>query len=140
MRGTYVMILHVPYDIALSVGELGRVDFGAGYYAYVGSALGGLEGRIGRHLGRDKKIHWHIDHLMLHARAVDVVLAESEERKECEIAARLAEDLKMVRGFGSSDCRCPSHLFYHQNRNSLTEAVVRAFREAGLRPRSGLHE
>jgi len=137
MRGTYTIILHVPYDIALSIGELGRVEFGAGYYAYVGSALGGLERRVGRHLRTEKRVHWHIDHLMLHARAVDVVVAECDEKKECEVAAGLSKELKGIRGFGSSDCACDSHLFYHPDRNALITAVIRAFREAGLRPRRG---
>ncbi|MEM2874901.1 MAG: GIY-YIG nuclease family protein [Candidatus Hadarchaeales archaeon] len=134
MRGTYAILLYVPYDISLAVGELGRVEFGAGYYAYLGSALGGIERRVSRHLSTDKKVYWHIDHLMLHARAVDVVAAESEQRKECEVAGHLARELKGVRGFGSSDCRCPGHLFYHPDRNLLLSAVKRAFREAGLSP------
>ncbi|MEM2878411.1 MAG: GIY-YIG nuclease family protein [Candidatus Hadarchaeales archaeon] len=138
MRGTYAIILHVPYDISLSVGELGRVDFGAGYYAYIGSALGGLEARVSRHLKSEKKLHWHIDHLMLHARAVDVVAAECEEKKECEVAGNLAKGLKGVKGFGSSDCSCASHLFYHQDRNLLLTAVIGAFRDAGLKPRGDL--
>ena len=54
MRGTYVLLIHVPYLVQLSVGELGALELKAGYYAYVGSALGGLEKRVERHLVSDK--------------------------------------------------------------------------------------
>jgi dihydroorotate dehydrogenase electron transfer subunit len=57
MRGTYVLLIHVPYDIQLSIGALGDLKLKAGYYTYVGSALGGLEARVQRHVGENKKIH-----------------------------------------------------------------------------------
>lgn len=137
-RGTYALLVHVPYELALSVGELGAVSFKPGYYAYVGSALGGLEARVGRHLREEKKVHWHIDHLLLHARAVDVVAAESEERKECVVAGELAKILSSVRGFGSSDCKCESHLFYSQDLHVLTRQVLAAFKNCGLKPKKGV--
>jgi Uri superfamily endonuclease len=136
-RGTYALLIHVPYDLSLSVGELGRVDFRNGYYAYIGSALGGLEARVGRHFREEKKIRWHIDHLLLHARAVDVVVARSEERKECKVAEELAKKLPSIRGFGSSDCRCESHLFYSSDPHLLLRRVLEGFRSCGLRPERG---
>ncbi len=137
-RGTYALLVHVPYGISLSVGELGRVDFKSGYYAYVGSALGGLEGRVNRHMRGEKKIHWHIDHLLLHARAVDAVVAQSEERKECEVANELAKNLPSVKGLGSSDCDCNSHLFYSPDSHELMRRVVGAFKTCGLKPEKGV--
>ena len=138
MRGTYVLFVHVPYYLAVSVGELGTLSFRAGYYAYVGSALGGLEARVGRHLRAVKTLRWHIDYLLARARAVDVVYARSDERKECEIAAELAKHLEGVRGFGSSDCGCETHLFYSPDLNELLRRVVLSFKASGLKPVKGV--
>jgi Uri superfamily endonuclease len=137
-QGTYALLVHVPYEFSLNVGELGKVDFKGGYYAYIGSALGGLEGRVGRHLREEKKIRWHIDHLLIHARAVDVVVARSEERKECKVAEELAKDLPSVKGFGSSDCACHSHLFYSPDLHTLLRRVLEGFKACGLKPEKGV--
>ncbi len=137
-RGTYALLVHVPYGLALSVGELGRVDFKSGYYVYIGSALGGLEKRVSRHLREEKKIHWHIDHLLIHARAVDVVVARSEERKECNVVKELVKDLPSVRGFGASDCKCESHLFYSPDLHELLRRVLNGFKTCGLKPEKGV--
>jgi Uri superfamily endonuclease len=137
-RGTYTLLVHVPYELSLNIGGLGRVDFKGGYYAYIGSALGGVEGRVGRHLREEKKIRWHIDHLLIHARAVDVVVARSEERKECVVARGLAKDLPSVKGFGSSDCGCESHLFYSPNFTELLRRVLEEFKACGLKPEKGV--
>ncbi|MDI6643198.1 MAG: GIY-YIG nuclease family protein [Candidatus Hodarchaeaceae archaeon] len=137
-RGTYALLVHVPYELALSVGELGTISFKPGYYTYVGSALGGLEARVGRHLREEKKVRWHIDHLLLHARAVDVVVAQAEERKECAVAGELAKGLPGIRGFGASDCKCESHLFYSPDLHVLLRQVLAAFKNSGLKPKKGV--
>ena len=134
MRGTYVLLIHVPYPVQLSVGELGNLALKAGYYSYVGSALGGLEKRVERHLASDKKIHWHIDYLLARGRVIDVVQGETTERKECAIAAELSKHLIPITGFGSSDCKCGSHLFYSQDINELRMRVLTCFRECGIKP------
>ena len=137
-RGTYALLVHVPYELALNVGELGTLSFKPGYYAYIGSALGGLEQRIGRHLRGEKKIYWHIDHLLLHARAVDVIVARGEERKECAVAKGLAKNLPGIRGFGSSDCECESHLFYSPDFYGLLRQVLAEFKARGMKPEKGV--
>jgi Uri superfamily endonuclease len=137
MRGIYALLLHIPYDLAVSVGELGTLNFKAGYYAYVGSALGGLEARVGRHLREGKKLHWHIDYLLTRARGVDVVLARTRAKKECAVAKELAKHFSSVRGFGSSDCGCDSHLFHSQDFHELLRQVLLSFRACGLRPIKG---
>ena len=136
MKGTYALILQVPFDLQLKVGELGLRSFKAGYYAYIGSALSGVEGRVGHHLRRKKTAHWHIDYLTMRARVVDLVRAESRDRRECRVAKGLT-DLPFVEGFGSTDCGCPSHLFYSPGLHPLLERVLLAFRKAGLRPERG---
>lgn len=107
--------LWLPEKKQLTVGKLGTFEFPPGEYLYFGSALNGLEGRIRRHLRRDKQQHWHIDYLTAVASVVGVWWATGAERRECSLA-RAALDLEgaqmLARGFGSSDCRCQSHLAY----------------------------
>ncbi len=132
--GTYVLILYVPYDIQLKIGGLGMRSFERGYYAYVGSALSGLGGRIAHHLRKEKTTHWHIDYLTMRAAVVDLVVAESSTRRECDVAKELGKSLQGVRGFGSGDCRCTCHLFYSPSYHELLERVVKAFKSCGLKP------
>lgn len=129
-----MLLIHVPYQVQLSVGELGNLELKAGYYAYVGSALGGLEKRVERHLASDKKIHWHIDYLLTRGRVIDIVHGETKERKECAIAGELAKHLASVADFGSSDCKCESHLFYSPDFNALRRLVLGGFKEHNMKP------
>ena len=64
MLGTYVLLIELATAATIQVGRLGMLAFAKGYYAYVGSALGGLEQRIDRHLRTEKKLFWHIDYLL----------------------------------------------------------------------------
>ena len=112
MKGSYILIVELKKDSIISVGKIGEKQFSEGYYIYVGSALNGLNQRIKRHLRKQKKIHWHIDYLLKHARIIDVFYRESNVREECIIAKKIKKELLSIPGFGSSDCRCKSHLFY----------------------------
>ena len=117
LRGAYCLCISVLADVEVSVGALGTVAFPRGRYVYVGSALNGLEPRINRHIrtseGAHSVTHWHIDYLLREtAAALDrVYYAESSERLECLLAARVAEHGEPVEGFGCSDCGCRSHLY-----------------------------
>lgn len=128
MKGSYVLLIHLAGSVSLTVGRLGRFYFPAGYYIYFGSALGGLEARIGRHLRQHKKTHWHIDWLTAVGNLVQVWWTENVRRNECTWA-RTALGLEEVsipaRGFGSSDCRCPSHLV-HVTTRKRAEALRRS--------------
>jgi Uri superfamily endonuclease len=135
MKGSYVLVIRVEKPKTVRVGRLGPVDFRQGYYAYVGSALNGLEKRVQRHLRPGKKLHWHIDYLLENAEVVEVCRIESPVRLECRIAKRLSPALESVRGFGCSDCRCPSHLFYSGGRKGLQKAVKEAISLYGTRCR-----
>lgn len=112
MKGSYVLVLHLPEDRLLTIGRLGEFHFPAGHYLYFGSALNGLEGRIRRHLRQEKKLHWHIDYLAADADIYEVWWQEGSEREECIWARKcLAMGGAVVApGFGSSDCRCATHL------------------------------
>lgn len=133
--GVYVLLIHVPYSMTVRIGELGNIRFQEGYYAYVGSALGGIDRRVGRHMKNEKKLHWHVDYLLLRSRPVDVFSAETGERRECEIARQLSKGFSSVDKFGSSDCGCKSHLFYSKDPNEITKEIISAFKSLGLKLR-----
>lgn len=90
--------------------------FDAGMYVYVGSALSGIEQRVGRHRSQSKRKKWHIDYLLDKAEVISVISVPSDRKSiECAIADLLAgckDATRPVHGFGSSDCSCPSHLIY----------------------------
>ncbi len=132
MKGGYVLLISLPRAQTVTVGSLGSICFAAGGYAYVGSALGGLEARIRRHLRTAKKKHWHIDYLLERASVSRVIMAGSGQRLECRLAARLSGRFDAVTGFGSSDCRCPGHLFFSPSPEELEAAVRQAFGGLGL--------
>lgn len=134
MTGVYVLIVELESPGMIGVGRWPCIHFRSGFYVYVGSALSGIEPRLARHLGNKQKCHWHIDYLLDRATIRKVVYALTGERKECSLARELALRLPSVPGFGSSDCRCPSHLFFSPDFATLQKDVIAAFREAGLRP------
>ncbi len=112
MKGSYVLLLMLKEPKRVKVGKLGFVDFKAGWYAYVGSGMNSLIGRVARHFKRNKKLRWHIDYLT--TVADDVVVFLLPNGKECELA-KLFNGFECVEGFGCSDCSCRSHLFYLGN-------------------------
>jgi len=136
--GTYALLLKLDNQERITIGKLGTFDFPAGYYLYVGSALGpgGLRARLARHRRASKspsgsnsgqggkKLHWHIDYLLQRAQLIEVWSMASEERLECkwsEVARGLPGAQVPVRGFGSSDCCCPAHLIYFSARPDREE-------------------
>jgi sugar fermentation stimulation protein A len=111
-RGSYLLILRVPRAMRLSVGRLGMVTLTPGFYVYVGSAMGGLERRMARHRRIAKRPHWHIDALRAVAEFRSVLAIRASTRLECDIARALrAIGEWSIPGFGSTDCRCETHLF-----------------------------
>lgn len=85
--------------------------------------------RVARHLdvsaGRNKTHRWHIDHLSAVAEIIGISKIATGERIECEMARNLALNpvLAGVTGFGSSDCRCCTHLFYARHLHDLENAI-----------------
>ncbi|MEM4676309.1 MAG: GIY-YIG nuclease family protein [Candidatus Korarchaeota archaeon] len=125
--GTYLLLLEVSHPMTLRVGCLGNVFFNNSNHLYVGSALGksGLRARISRHLHNKKKIFWHIDYLLQHARVKAVYFIVSNQKLECKIArALITRGIEFVEGFGSSDCNCESHLFVISNVRDI-EKILR---------------
>jgi len=126
MKGNYILLIELPETGEISVGRLGLLTFPQGFYAYVGSAMNGFEGRIGRHLRKKKKPRWHIDYLLEQALIKEIVLCETEERVECILAQTLSEEFPSIPGFGSSDCRCRSHLYFEAEKDKLEKGIIEA--------------
>lgn len=73
----------------------------------MGSALGGLEARIRRHLRAQKAVRWHIDYLLARpeARIVGVYILETMERPECRVAEALAAEFERLYGLCQARAR-----------------------------------
>jgi Uri superfamily endonuclease len=113
--GIYHLLLRLRRPADLRIGRLGRFNFPAGWYVYTGSAMGGLAARLARHRSRRKRLRWHIDYLLQVAEIASVVIVPTRRKIECIRNRRLlalTEARIIVPRFGSSDCRCPSHLLY----------------------------
>lgn len=119
MKGSYVLLFRLKEDKKIQVGRLGVIYFKKGYYAYVGSAMNGLEQRIKRHLREQKKIHWHIDYLLEFSEITDIFYKKNEKKEECDISNKFMSKLDYIPGFGCSDCKCKSHLFYGSKKDIL---------------------
>jgi len=131
-QGVYILVLRLLCETSVEIGRLGVQRFSAGHYAYAGSAMNGLEGRIRRHLRSRKAKRWHIDYLREVATVEGVWVLPGAKQRECSLAAEL---LRMPgaqpgpRGFGSSDCPCDTHLVHFADRPAM-EAIERGW---GLR-------
>ena len=128
-RGAYALFLRFDDAVEIKVGALGQLTFEKGEYCYIGSALNGLDQRLRRHFSKEKKVHWHIDHLTMAVDSMDAYL--TEEMKECDMR-RLAEQCGMIpatKGFGCSDCKCDTHLL-----RSEKEEKMKLIRSADLIP------
>ena len=135
LKGTYCLVIHLNQKSRIKVGKQGFINFKKGYYVYVGSALNSLESRIKRHLSADKKLHWHVDYLLIdkNAEVVDVVFAVSDDRWECSVASEISKNGEGVPKFGCSDCKCQSHLFYF-NDIKPDEICSNSFKKLKLEP------
>lgn len=123
-KGTYILILRLGKPAQMQIGKLGAFEFNPGFYVYVGSAFGpgGLVSRVERHRKVNKTCHWHIDYLRRRCRLTAIWYMVSSIRREHDWARVLAEKkgaLISVPGFGSSDCRCPSHLVFFESAPAL---------------------
>lgn len=127
--GTYILAIALDAGRDIEVGALGTLSFPAGTYCYAGSAMGGLDQRVSRHLSREKRVRWHIDRLTLAADSVEAFVSYPDPVPECALAS-MAEGCGMepfAPGFGCSDCRCRTHLF-----RADPDSIARLVERAGL--------
>jgi Uri superfamily endonuclease len=122
-RGTYALVLRSNASAATEIGCWGQLTIRPGYYVYVGSAFGpgGVLARVSRHCRKAKRKHWHIDYLREFANLASVWYSHSPDRLEHHWAEALARmnEMKPVKGFGCSDCKCESHLFFVAKKPTL---------------------
>ena len=122
--GTYILKIKVNISQNIEIGKLGNFTFKRGYYFYVGSAHGpgGVKARVTRHLKKNKVNRWHIDYLRSAGCVSDILVTYEKRKKECIWASNLNLSPLLstpVIGFGSSDCNCPSHLFFCKKNNNI---------------------
>ena len=123
--GTYVVLFRCPAQARVQVGRWGPLTLRKGCYLYVGSAFGpgGVRARVARHCREDKARRWHIDYLGGFVTPLGAWYSHASQRLEHRWALALADmpgAVPVVR-FGSSDCRCESHLYYFAKRPDLPE-------------------
>jgi len=159
VKGSYILLVELATEKNVFIGKLGYLFFPKAFYAYVGSAINGLEARLARHLRKEKRLHWHIDYLLKEAEIADIILCFSEPfafchseglaealskakgqrpknlaqgklRMECFLAQALAKEFPSIPGFGSSDCKCQSHLYFGSPEDRLMAKVTETINKA----------
>jgi Uri superfamily endonuclease len=110
MDKTYLLYANLDSPKTITIGKLGRYRFREGDYVYVGSARKNFFHRIERHLRNKKKLHWHIDYLLQHARITNIWSCNLPEEETAQILSKIM--VIPVPRFGASDKRNGSHLFY----------------------------
>ena len=136
--GTYVLLFELETPCRLEVGKRGVFDFPSGWYAYTGSALGpgGLTTRLRHHLGRATRPHWHMDYLRPRGRIAEIWYGRGLSFDEHQWAAALqamAGTPTVASKFGSSDCRCTTHLIHFPMQPNIDRFRRRQVRSAGRR-------
>lgn len=124
--GTYILILKLNHEKSIQVGKLGKFKFAPGFYAYIGSAFGpgGLGGRMKHHFKSTAKPHWHIDYLKNFTSIEQVWFSEQQIRREHNWAKLMSQMDGVsvgIKGFGCSDCKCETHLFYFNEMPSIEQ-------------------
>lgn len=127
-KGIYHLVIHLSQSRDIAVGRLGWHFFPRGYYVYTGSALSGLGARLNRHLREGKRDRWHIDYLLRAGRLTEIWYRVTGRRLECtanQAIANMPGAREVVCGFGSSDCRCRTHLWHFRVRPRLDRSRFR---------------
>ena len=110
---TYILWIALKKGVSVTVGSLGKICFKNGTYLYIGSAKRVYKARIRRHLSARKKIFWHIDYFLSRGynRIKEIWL--NQKITECAAAQYFYNNgYSFIDKFGSSDCKCRSHLFF----------------------------
>jgi Uri superfamily endonuclease len=120
VQGTYILLLQCNHEAELSIGKPGKMKTEPGYYLYVGSAFGpgGIQARVNHHMQIAERPHWHIDYLRTVVVLVNVWCVYGSRYEHEWARGLLQSDAAKVplKGFGSSDCDCTTHLFYFEHK------------------------
>ncbi len=123
--GTYLLVMRSEREGIARIGnKLGTLHYQRGYYYYIGSAFGsgGVGRRTAHHRQFSKRPHWHIDYLRHHLLIVEIWYSLDPEHREhlwAECLAGFRGVSIPLKGFGSSDCSCETHLFYSKQKRSF---------------------
>lgn len=113
---TYLLLIYLQTSSKLKIGKKGFKEFGRGYYVYVGSGRRYGFPRVIRHIKKSKKQKWHVDYLLARGEIKIIWIILGERINECQLSNALQRrGLITMKKFGSSDCKCHSHLFYFKN-------------------------
>ena len=132
LPGTYALIFSAYRKNQLKIGKLGTLHLKPGFYIYIGSAFGpgGIKARIAHHCKKTIRPHWHIDYLGSFLELIEIWHTYDPIHREHQWAKTIASTRGAsvpLSGFGASDCRCNSHLFYFN-----TKPSVKSFRQSLL--------
>ena len=121
--GTYTLVFSSSDNMPINIGKLGTLFLQPGFYVYVGSAFGpgGLKARINHHFKHSSRPHWHLDYLSPTVNACEIWYTYDQVRREhqwAKIHSQARGVILPLPGFGSSDCRCLSHLFFYKSKPS----------------------
>ena len=130
--GVYQVAWSLENRLRRRVGALGVCEFPRGCWVYTGSARRALRARVARHISSRKKRRWHIDYLLGPGRVIAVRAFGAGGIGECEAHARLARRFReWPKGFGSSDCRCATHIVYLGEKGLNIAGFLRILRPVG---------
>ena len=123
LPGTYTLVFTSSIEKRISVGKLGTLFLKPGYYLYIGSAFGpgGLKARVNHHFNHSGRPHWHLDYLGPSLKPCEIWYTYDQTRREhqwAKIHLQTQRAFLPLPGFGSSDCRCLSHLFFYNSKPS----------------------
>jgi Uri superfamily endonuclease len=123
LPGTYTLVFNSSIEQPVNIGKLGTLILKSGFYVYIGSAFGpgGLKARLNHHVNHSSRPHWHIDYLRPSLRLCEIWYTYDQTRREhqwAKIHSQTRGVLLPLPGFGSSDCRCLSHLFFYKSKPS----------------------
>ena len=126
--GTYIVVLRSHQAKQIQIGRLAQFNIKKGYYVYIGSAFGsgGVIARLRHHSKVSKRPHWHLDYLRAETSFYAAYAEYSSEKEECNWASVMAKNTvasEPLKGFGSSDCDCRTHLFYFSSQAKVAQAV-----------------
>lgn len=131
--GGYLLLIYLGSTYKVSASSFDSIILKRGYYIYAGSALRKCGWRLIRHIcKRRKKLHWHIDRLLKNpkAKVIAVGLLPSKKKVECILSNHIASMAdRSIRGFGSTDCDCPSHLHYFKRKRDAIKAIEDALKK-----------
>jgi len=113
--GVYQLLVYLDRNSQIEIGKLGTINFHKGFYIYTGSAKKNMFHRLRRHFSQDKKLRWHIDYLLQSGEIVAFYMEKYRTDLECKLnrdSIKRYINSVLIPKFGSSDCKCKSHLIY----------------------------